>query len=230
MLPLVQFEMCVVRKKFWINETNRKKRLEFAKQHLNKSQEYWNTLFSDESKFNIFNSNGRRTKCGEKKIRNSIQKFSYLWLNMVVVLCLFGSATGVGKLHIIDGIMDHKIYIEILKENLHVGTQKLEISDNYIFQHDNDPKHTAYNTKQWLLYQNNCIHLRNYRILIEHLWGILKDAIKKKHISNREDLKIALQEEWESISPTITQKLVESMHRRLLAVISAKGYPYKILN
>jgi len=55
------------------------------------------------------------------------------------------SATGVGKLHIIDGIMDHKIYIEILKENLHVGTQKLEISDNYIFQYDNDPKHTAYN-------------------------------------------------------------------------------------
>jgi len=38
---------------------------------------------------------------------------------------------------------------------------------------------------------------------IEHLWGILK-AIKKRYISNREDLKTALQEEWESISPTIT--------------------------
>jgi len=35
---------------------------------------------------------------------------------------------------------------------------------------------------------------------IEHLWGILNDTIKKRHISNREDLKIALQEEWESIS------------------------------
>jgi len=27
---------------------------------------------------------------------------------------------------------------------------------------------------------------------IEHLWGILKDAIKKRHISNRKDLKTAL--------------------------------------
>jgi len=76
----------VVRKKFWINETNRKKRLEFAKQHLNKSQEYWNTvLFSDESKFNIFSSDGRRT-VWRKKIRNSIQKISYLRLNMVVLV------------------------------------------------------------------------------------------------------------------------------------------------
>jgi len=44
---------------------------------------------------------------------------------------------------------------------------------------------------------------------IEHLWSILdaikKDAIKKRHISNREDLKTALQEEF--ISPTITRKL-----------------------
>ena len=61
------------------------------------------------------------------------------------------NAAGVSNLHIIDGIMDHKMYIEILKENLSVSTQKLEIVDN-IFQHDNDPKHTAYNTKQWLLY------------------------------------------------------------------------------
>jgi len=128
-------------------------------------------------------------------------------------------------------IIDHKIYIKILKENLHVSTQKLEISDNYIFQHD-DPKHTTYNTKQWLynVPKQYCIHLRNHRILIQlNIYGVFL-KIKKKHLFNREDLKTAFQEEWESISPTIMRKLVESMHRRLLAVISAKGYPYKILN
>jgi len=224
----------VVRKKFWINETNRKKRLEFAKQHLNKSQEYWNTvLFSDESKFNIFNSDGRRTVWRKKNTeldpKNLIPTVKHGGGSVLVWGCM--SATGVGKLHIINGIMDHKMYIEILKENLHVSTQKLEISDNYIFQHDNDPKHTAYNTKQWLLYNvPKQLHTPPQSPdlnPIEHLWGILKDAIKKRHISNREDLKIALQEEWKFISPTITRKLVESMHRRLLAVISAKGYPTK---
>jgi len=42
------------------------------------------------------------------------------------------SATRVGKLHIIDGIIDHKIYIKVLKKNLYVSTQKLEISDKYL--------------------------------------------------------------------------------------------------
>jgi len=173
-------------------------------------------------------------QCGEKKNteldpKNLIPTVKHGGGSVLVWGCM--SATGVGKLYIINGIMDHKMYIEILKENLHVSTQKLEISDNYIFQHDNDPKHTAYNTKQWLLYNvPKQLHTPPQSPdlnPIEHLWGILKDAIKKRHISNREDLKIAFQEEWESISPTITRKLVESMHRRLLAVISAKGYPTK---
>jgi len=49
--------------------------------------------------------------------------------------------------------MDRNIHRKFKGKCLHVNTQKLEISDNYIFQHDNDPKHNiAYNTKQWLLY------------------------------------------------------------------------------
>jgi len=48
------------------------------------------------------------------------------------------------------------MYREILKKNLHVSTQKLRIVDNYIFQHDNDPKHIAYNIKRCCtMYQNN---------------------------------------------------------------------------
>jgi len=87
--------------------------------------------------------------------------------------------------------------IEILKEKFHVSTQNLVISDNYSFQHDNDPKHTAYNTKQWLLFNvPKQLHTPSQSPdlnSIEHLWSILK-VIKKRHISNREDLKTALQE------------------------------------
>jgi len=53
----------VIRKKFWVthNDTNRKKRLQFAKKYV-KDSDFWNkVVFSDESKFNIFVSNGRRT-------------------------------------------------------------------------------------------------------------------------------------------------------------------------
>jgi hypothetical protein len=42
-------------KKPFISVINRKKRLEFSKMHLNKPKEFWyNVIWSDESKFNIF--------------------------------------------------------------------------------------------------------------------------------------------------------------------------------
>ncbi|GFX25987.1 transposable element Tcb1 transposase [Trichonephila clavipes] len=51
----------VARKKPLIGKKNRVKRLKFAKEHILKPQQFWNeVIFSDESKFNIFGSDGRR--------------------------------------------------------------------------------------------------------------------------------------------------------------------------
>lgn len=52
------------------------------------------------------------------------------------------AANGVGKLAFIDGIMDQYVYINILIENLKTSTDQLAITENFIFQQDNDPKHT----------------------------------------------------------------------------------------
>jgi hypothetical protein len=42
-----------------INERNRRKRLEFARTYVDKPNDFWKTvLFFDESKFNIFGSDG----------------------------------------------------------------------------------------------------------------------------------------------------------------------------
>ncbi|GFW02790.1 transposable element Tc1 transposase [Trichonephila clavipes] len=52
----------VVRKKPFISLQNQKKRLEFTKTHQLKTDNFWKKVtFSDESKFNIFGSDGRRT-------------------------------------------------------------------------------------------------------------------------------------------------------------------------
>ncbi|GFU55091.1 transposable element Tcb2 transposase [Trichonephila clavipes] len=52
----------VARKKPFISLQNQKKRLEFAKTHQLKTDNFWKkVIFSDESKFNIFGSGGRRT-------------------------------------------------------------------------------------------------------------------------------------------------------------------------
>ncbi|GFT82352.1 transposable element Tc1 transposase [Trichonephila clavipes] len=51
----------VARKKPLIGKRNRVKRLKFAEEHILKPQQFSNeVIFSDESKFNIFGSDGRR--------------------------------------------------------------------------------------------------------------------------------------------------------------------------
>ena len=48
------------RKMPFLNKINRKKRIDFANEYKNKTNEFWDkVIFSDESKYNIFGSDGR---------------------------------------------------------------------------------------------------------------------------------------------------------------------------
>ncbi|GFV83783.1 transposable element Tc1 transposase [Trichonephila clavipes] len=51
----------------------------------------------------------------------------------------------------------------------------------------------------------------------------LDTEVRKKNVTSKENLKEKLQEVWNSIDTEITKKLIESMPRRLEAVIKANG-------
>ncbi|GFV19532.1 hypothetical protein TNCV_3664641 [Trichonephila clavipes] len=53
------------------------------------------------------------------------------------------AALGVENFVVINCVMNHLYYIEILKENLGASAEKLGIED-YQFYQDNDPKHSKY--------------------------------------------------------------------------------------
>ncbi|GFX99549.1 transposable element Tc1 transposase [Trichonephila clavipes] len=95
----------------------------------------------------------------------------------------------------------------------------------------NDPKHTAFVVKEWLLY--HCRNQLNTPLqssdlnVIENLWSHLERAVQKHQITSKEQLKSVLQEELLNITPETTRHLVESMPRQLEAVISAKCYATK---
>ncbi|GIY83690.1 transposable element Tcb1 transposase [Caerostris darwini] len=63
--------------------------------------------------------------------------------------------------------------------------------------------------------------------VIENLWSQLEKAVHEHEITSKEVLKTVLKEEWAKISVETTKTLVESMSRRLQAVIQAKGYATK---
>ncbi|GFT85685.1 transposable element Tc1 transposase [Trichonephila clavipes] len=59
---------------------------------------------------------------------------------------------GVNNLALIDNKMNALDYFDALRQNLLDSAKKLSMENTFIFQQDNDPKHTAIVTKTWLLY------------------------------------------------------------------------------
>ncbi|GFT34175.1 transposable element Tc1 transposase [Trichonephila clavipes] len=224
----------VAQKKPLIGKRNRVKRLKFAKEHILKPQQFWNeVIFRDESKLNIFGSDGRRMVWRKPNTshhpKHTIPTVKHGDGSVMVWGCM--AAPGVGKLVFIDGVMHKMAYLNILQNNLKENADKLGLGSNFIFQQDNDPKHAAFVVKEWLLY-----HCRNQLNtppqspnlnVIENLWSHLERAVQKHQITSKEQLKSVLQEEWLNIAPDTPRHLVESIPRRLEAVISAKGYATK---
>jgi transposase len=62
---------------------------------------------------------------------------------------------------------------------------------------------------------------------IENVWSIMKLEVARKRPESIEALKSLLMMIWETISPATLKNLSNSMKRRCIAVIKAKGGPTK---
>ena len=62
--------------------------------------------------------------------------------------CFLSAGTGV--LDRIEGKMDGAKYRKMRDENLLPSARKLKLGRKFTIQHDNDPKHTAKATLEWL--------------------------------------------------------------------------------
>lgn len=224
----------VSRKKPYVNALNRKRRVQFARNHENHDYNFWKPfIFADESKYNIFGSDGRtmvwRKTNDELNPLNIRGTVKFGGGSVMVWGCM--SYYGVGPLVFIESIMDHKMYLQILRGNMRPYAHRMGIADTFSFYQDNDPKHKAIAVQKWL--GSNCPNLVNTPAQspdlnpIENLWSFLESKIRNHPITNKEELKKALQEEWAKIPLDYVQGLVESMPRRLEAVKRNKGYPTK---
>ncbi|GBM13081.1 hypothetical protein AVEN_101924-1 [Araneus ventricosus] len=119
------------------------------------------------------------------------------------------------------------IYLDILHNSLKESAKNLGLDGNFIFQHDNDHKHTARNVKMWCLFHcKQQLHTPPQspdNNVIENLWATLETAVEKHKIRNKAHLKQVLQEERGKMSSDITKKVVESVPRRLEDIIKTKG-------
>ena len=135
------------------------------------------------------------------------------------------SSQGVGNLHFIDGIMTADTYCKILDEHM-LPTLK-SLGRGALFQHDNDPKHSARLTSAFL--KKKKVKVIEWPSMspdinpIEHLWGVLKRKVEQRQPSSRSQLKEVISEEWHLITAETCSNFVNSMPRRLDAVLASKG-------
>ena len=215
---------CHPTRKPLLKTIHKKANKQFVEDMSTKHIDSWNhVLWSDEMNINLFGSSGFkhvwRQPGEEYKDKCVMPTGKHSGGNVTVWRCM--SAAGVGELYFIEGNMNSNIYCEMLPQSMISSFQKL--GRRAVFQHDNDPKHTA-KTLTALL-KRLMVKVMDWPSMslnlnpIEHLWGILKQKVEVCKVSNICQLCDVVMEEWKSIPVATCKALVNSMPRRVKAVL-----------
>jgi transposase len=137
---------------------------------------------------------------------------------------------GAGYACMIDGNMDAELYTHILSDEFLKTLEYYGIDrSRIVFQQDNDSKHTSHTARQW--FETNGIEVLDWPSQspdlnpIEHLWWYLKARLSEYEEEPRGMLEVweRVGYEWNAIPAQVCIDLIESMPRRVEAVLKARG-------
>ncbi|XP_064815323.1 uncharacterized glycosyltransferase RBE_0706-like isoform X1 [Oncorhynchus masou masou] len=130
-----------------------------------------------------------------------------------------------------DVMMPHRIHLQYeacLFNSTSASARALKRKRGWVFQHDNDPKHTAQAKKEWF-------RKKHFKVLecpsqspdlnpIENLWRELKVRVAQQQPQNITALEEICMEEWAKIPAIVCENLVKTYRKRLTSVIANKEY------
>ena len=216
----------VARRKPLLSAHHRRNRLSFAKRHLHWTFHDWEKIiFSDESRFQLFYSNGRtyvrRRKGEEFKEHCIIPTVKHGGGSIMVWGWL--SAAEVGRLERISTSMDSELYQITLQHHL----LPMLAQSPHIFQQDNARPHTSRSTRRW--FTDHEIEVLEWPSQspdlnpIENLWDIISRRLQCQTWRKPDELWQKILDIWTALPTDILHGLIASMPSRLQAVISARG-------
>lgn len=205
-----------------LSENHRKKRLEWAKLHQNFD---WNrVIFTDESTFQIFPPKKKVWQFGKrKKICRTVKHSA-----KVHVWGCF-SALGFGKLVCFRRNLNGEFMCKVYEQGLLPSSSEFFGAGNldWFLQEDNDPKHRSKIAQNWKAKEGISVlpwpSMSPDQNPIENVWQIMKLNIAKKKIRSIRGLLVCLSTEWNRLSPELATKLVDSMQRRVTALLESQG-------
>lgn len=231
-----ELRCCWQTKKPFVSEANRIRRVAWCREHLKWTQEQWaKVLWSDESPFVYRFAQRRRVwRTNDEKYSAVTTKATVKHDKKINVWGCF-ARHGVGRLHLIDGIMLKEQYAGIVEDQFYpsavdlfpgFGDEDSEVE--VIFQEDNDPQHTANIIQRW--WEDQQLTRMEWPSQspdlnpIETLWSLLDKTARDRNPNTDLELFNALSEAWNALDPELLASLVDSMPRRCQAVIDSNGY------
>ncbi|CAB4485417.1 unnamed protein product [Rhizophagus irregularis] len=206
------------RKKPLLTEKQRKDRLRWAREKRNWEDEWKQVVWSDESRFALFESDGRVKvwrSPGEAYNKDCIQPTVKFGGGSVMFWGCFGWH-GVGPLVVIDGNMNSDDYVNVLANHF------IPWVNNYpgsIFQQDGASCHTSNYSIWWMRTHNvpmlDWVAQSPDLNPIENLWDHLDRQVRKRKPlpKSKQELISVVQEEWRKIS-------IETLHHLILSLPS----------
>ena len=208
-----------------ISDTNKTKRVDFARMCLDTNDDFSNVIWTDESSVQLRrHSQTMRVKVWKERTLKPQAKHTikvHVWAGI--------SMRGATKICIFDQVMDAPLYIGILREFLLPFIKKQFPGCEYRFMQDNDPKHTSRKAREF--YEEEGINWWPTPASsadinpIERVWRELKFFIAR-HIKplTKKELVAGIMRFWkERMTPQKCIKYIAHTHDVLPKVIQKDG-------
>jgi hypothetical protein len=236
----------IERKTPWLSKAQKAARVKFAKEHISWDLEEWRrVLFTDEMSMQTGANQGRiyvwrypeeeylEDCCGATVIPGfeKVKVWGGMRYGELSELVVMPEKEGGGKLNAEE-------YCEVIMDGelLDFWMRSMEDVGYVLVMEDGAPYHRGAAAKRrkeyegmgWIgwgpgTWPSNSPDLNP----IENLWHVLRSNIRKRKRQprNQKEMIEALQEEWKKLDMNVVSALIDSMPRRLQAVIDAKGGP-----